>query len=132
MNPNFSFHLASGPPPSIQPPPTHSMPNAQIQPAPAISPSQSVPGRRTPLGTVGIGGFYAQSALSPSHVQHQTDENLPSGSRERYVLLIGSVVDEFAIFFIHVHLFLEHLQTIKLRPPVNMEKRKIARAKLYD
>lgn len=61
------------------------MQNSQIPPAPAASPTQSVPGRRTPLGTVGIGGFYAQSALSPSHIQHQTDENLPSGSRERYL-----------------------------------------------
>lgn len=88
MNPNFGFHLTSGlpppPPPTIQ---SHSMQNPQIPPAPAASPTgrQSVPGRRTPLGNVGIGGFYAQSALSPSHIQHQTDENLPSGSRERYL-----------------------------------------------
>lgn len=90
MNPNFGFHLTSGlppaPPQSIQP---HSMQSPQIPPAPAVSPTgrQSVPGRRTPLGNVGIGGFYAQSALSPSHMQHQTDENLPSGSRERYIFL---------------------------------------------
>lgn len=84
MNPNFGFHLASGPPPpSMQ---HHSMPSPAIPPAPANSPpSQSVPGRRTPLGCVPSGGFYAQSALSPSHAQHQTDENLPSGSRERYL-----------------------------------------------
>lgn len=86
MNPNFAFHLASGPPPPI---PSHSMPSPQVPPAPAISPSQSVPGRRTPLGTVGIGGFYAQSAISPSQIQHQTDENLPSGSRERYDQQMG-------------------------------------------
>ncbi|XP_031619031.1 class E basic helix-loop-helix protein 22 [Contarinia nasturtii] len=84
MNPNFGFHLSSSvplPPPSTIP--SHSMQNSQIPPAPAASPTQSVPGRRTPLGAVGIGGFYAQSALSPSQIQHQTDENLPSGSRER-------------------------------------------------
>lgn len=67
MNPNFNFHLSA-------PIPSHSQ---SAQPVPATSPTQSVPGRRTPLGTVGIGGFYAQS-------QHQTDENLPSGSRERF------------------------------------------------
>lgn len=40
------------------------------------------------LGAVGIGGFYAQGALSAaSHLQHQTDENQPSGSRERFVAL---------------------------------------------
>lgn len=82
MNPNFSFHLPGivPPPPPI---PHHAMQNPTIPPAPAVSPSQSVPGRRTPLGTVGIGGFYAQSTMSPPLVQHQTDENLPSGSRER-------------------------------------------------
>ena len=92
MNPNFGFHLTSGLPPPPPQPPTiqpHSMANQQIPPAPAVSPTgrQSVPGRRTPLGNVGIGGFYAQSALSPSHIQHQTDENLPSGSRERYLFM---------------------------------------------
>lgn len=83
MNPhaNFNFHMATlPPPPTIQ----AQMP-PQGHPAPANSPgSQSVPGRRTPLGSVGIGGFYAQSGLlSPS--AHHTDENQPSGSRERYV-----------------------------------------------
>lgn len=80
MNPNFNFHLPTGHghahPASIQP---HVMQSPAVPPAPAASPTQSVPGRRTPLGTVGIGGFYAQSAISPSI----TDENLPSGSRER-------------------------------------------------
>lgn len=56
-------------------------------PVPTTSPSQSVPGRRTPLGTVGIGGFYAQSSLAHSH--HHTDENLPGGSSEKYVKFIG-------------------------------------------
>lgn len=84
MNPNFGFHLSAGHSSSMQPP--HAIPNQTIPPAPAASPTQSVPGRRTPLGTVGIGGFYAQSAISPSHLQHQTDENFPSGSRERYTI----------------------------------------------
>lgn len=85
MNPNFSFHLAGVPPPPPPPPPIqhHAMQSPPVPPAPAVSPSQSVPGRRTPLGTVGIGGFYAQSTMSPSLIQHLTDENLPSGSRER-------------------------------------------------
>lgn len=123
MNPNFGFHLTSGLPPPPQPPTIqpHSMANQQIPPAPAVSPTgrQSVPGRRTPvrnnlntnnhiffsfrffffqLGSVGIGGFYAQSALSPSHIQHQTDENLPSGSRERYLIVAFSDVASVVSF----------------------------------
>lgn len=105
MNPNFGYHLPSGPTaqPSLAIP---SLTLQSIQPIPATSPqSQSVPGRRTPLGTnqlyeinelakfdtffcvgaVGIGGFYAQGTLSSgSHTQ--TDENQPSGSRERWVI----------------------------------------------
>lgn len=54
----FAFHMAPG-----------------TQPDPTSSPPQSVPGRRTPLGAVGLGGFYAQpgSSLHPSH----TNENRP-------------------------------------------------------
>lgn len=54
-----------------------------MQPAPATSPSQSVPGRRTPLGAVGIGGFYAQGSIAQQHTL--TDENQPEGSRERFI-----------------------------------------------
>lgn len=50
-----------------------------MHPGPATSPSQSVPGRRTPLGTVGLGGFYAQGPPSAHAVVH-TDENRPGGS----------------------------------------------------
>lgn len=51
MNPHqtYNFHNMGSPPPPMS-----------IHPGPASSPSQSVPGRRTPLGTVGLGGFYAQ------------------------------------------------------------------------
>ncbi|CAO1360081.1 unnamed protein product [Diamesa hyperborea] len=45
-------------------------------PAPTSSPPQSVPGRRTPLGTVGLGGFFAQPHASSS----QSDENKPGSS----------------------------------------------------
>ncbi|XP_053664384.1 class E basic helix-loop-helix protein 23 [Anopheles marshallii] len=65
----FNFHL--GPPASHG---VHSHP-----PEPTPSPPQSVPGRRTPLGTVGLGGFYAQPHASSSI---HTDENRPSGSSE--------------------------------------------------
>lgn len=78
MNPpgNFNFHLgSSGVPP-------HLPGNPSIHPGPATSPTQSVPGRRTPLGTVGIGGFYAQSGLMGAASHSHTDENQPSGSRE--------------------------------------------------
>ncbi|XP_050670616.1 class E basic helix-loop-helix protein 22-like [Leptidea sinapis] len=42
------------------------------------SPPQSVPGRRTPLGAVGLGGFYMQGGQPPPP-QHcyPTDENQP-------------------------------------------------------
>lgn len=48
-------------------------PHAAGHPGPTSSPPQSVPGRRTPLGSVGLGGFYAQSLgmLPPG------DENKP-------------------------------------------------------
>lgn len=43
------------------------------------SPPQSVPGRRTPLGAVGLGGFYMQGGQPPPQPQHcyPTDENQP-------------------------------------------------------
>lgn len=45
-------------------------------PDPTNSPPQSVPGRRTPLGAVGLGGFYAQGGHSSSSMHlHTTDEN---------------------------------------------------------
>lgn len=79
MNPNFNFHL-----PSVSSPQSSQSHISQpSHPVPTTSPSQSVPGRRTPLGTVGIGGFYAQS--SSTHAHHHTDENLPGGSSEKYV-----------------------------------------------
>lgn len=48
-------------------------------PAPTASPPQSVPGRRTPLGSVGLGGFYAQG-MGMSMSQPPTDENKPGPS----------------------------------------------------
>lgn len=64
-------------------PPTANMLGAHGHPAPAASPPQSVPGRRTPLGSVGLGGFYAQG-LGMSHQAQQsltpTDENKPGPS----------------------------------------------------
>lgn len=43
------------------------------------SPPQSVPGRRTPLGAVGLGGFYMQGGQPPPPPQHcyPSDENQP-------------------------------------------------------
>ncbi|ALC38674.1 Oli [Drosophila busckii] len=54
-------------------------------PAPTASPPQSVPGRRTPLGSVGLGGFYAQGLGMTQQQQQQqqqqpTDENKPGPS----------------------------------------------------
>ena len=59
-------------------PPTQNMLNSH--PGPTSSPPQSVPGRRTPLGAVGIGGFYAQSSLTLPQPTTQTDENKIIGS----------------------------------------------------
>ncbi|XP_021702298.1 class E basic helix-loop-helix protein 23 [Aedes aegypti] len=67
----FGFHLG---------PPTGSVHGHHPEPTP--SPPQSVPGRRTPLGTVGLGGFYAQPHASAS--ASLTDENRPSGSAESH------------------------------------------------
>lgn len=67
----FNFHMAA---PLTQ----------GVHPAPATSPSQSVPGRRTPLGAVGIGGYYAQGAHAATATHTHTDENRPGGSSERY------------------------------------------------
>ncbi|CAG9799197.1 unnamed protein product [Chironomus riparius] len=65
MDPHhFNFHL------------NHSQ-TLNHPPPPTSSPPQSVPGRRTPLGTVGIGGFFAQPHAASSHQIH-TDENKPS------------------------------------------------------
>lgn len=66
---NFNFHAMASP---TQP--------MSVHPGPASSPSQSVPGRRTPLGTVGLGGFYAQGGHSSAAVHIHTDENRPGGS----------------------------------------------------
>jgi hypothetical protein len=53
-------------------------------PDPTSSPPQSVPGRRTPLGAVGIGGFYAQGAHMGSSSMHMhSDENKPESSLAR-------------------------------------------------
>lgn len=81
MNPpgNFNFHLGTSNAPQ------HLPANQTMHPGPATSPTQSVPGRRTPLGTVGIGGFYAQSGLIGAASHSHTDENQPSGSREELV-----------------------------------------------
>uniref|UniRef100_A0A182QVM2 BHLH domain-containing protein n=1 Tax=Anopheles farauti TaxID=69004 RepID=A0A182QVM2_9DIPT len=65
----FNFHLG--------PPASHTVHGHHPEQTP--SPPQSVPGRRTPLGTVGLGGFYAQPHASSST---HTDENRPSGSSE--------------------------------------------------
>lgn len=56
----FGFALPGHSHPPI--PPTANMlgPNPSGHPGPTASPPQSVPGRRTPLGSVGLGGFYAQ------------------------------------------------------------------------
>ncbi|XP_055684769.1 class E basic helix-loop-helix protein 22 [Lutzomyia longipalpis] len=52
---------------------------------PSGSPPQSVPGRRTPLGAVGLGGFYAHGSHpgSSMHPPQSSDENRPSGTSER-------------------------------------------------
>lgn len=92
MNPHipFSFqHMGSPPPPPPAQPQQTGSPasggshhTSSMHPGPATSPSQSVPGRRTPLGTVGLGGFYAQGPHSGAGalMHMHTDENRPSGS----------------------------------------------------
>ncbi|XP_030557408.1 class E basic helix-loop-helix protein 22 [Drosophila novamexicana] len=61
-------------------PPTANMLGAHGHPAPTASPPQSVPGRRTPLGSVGLGGFYAQGLGMSQQSMTPTDENKPGPS----------------------------------------------------
>ncbi|SPP80022.1 class E basic helix-loop-helix protein 22 [Drosophila guanche] len=60
-------------------PPTANMLGG-VHPAPTASPPQSVPGRRTPLGSVGLGGFYAQGMGMSQQTMTPTDENKPGPS----------------------------------------------------
>ncbi|XP_065357513.1 class E basic helix-loop-helix protein 22 [Calliphora vicina] len=79
----FGFALPGHTHPPI--PPTANMlgPHPSGHPGPTSSPPQSVPGRRTPLGSVGLGGFYAQSLgmLPPG------DENKPDSG-------VGAAMDK--------------------------------------
>lgn len=101
MNPHIPFqfqHMGSPAPPPPLPVTQHSGTTqpmslspgtlSAMHPGPATSPSQSVPGRRTPLGTVGLGGFYAQGPAS-AHATVHTDENRPGGSStsDRYIII---------------------------------------------
>ncbi|XP_055379948.1 class E basic helix-loop-helix protein 22 [Condylostylus longicornis] len=64
------------PPPSLPPPPLTSS-QTIIGPS---SPTQSVPGRRTPLGVVGISGLYCQTTSSNSNMaqsSHQSENTNP-------------------------------------------------------
>ncbi|XP_017860492.1 PREDICTED: class E basic helix-loop-helix protein 22 [Drosophila arizonae] len=63
-------------------PPTANMLGAHGHPAPTASPPQSVPGRRTPLGSVGLGGFYAQGLGMTQQSLTPTDENKPGPSAQ--------------------------------------------------
>lgn len=47
--------------------------------APHSSEEGQVPGRRTPLGAVGLGGYYFQGSCPPGVSNHdvQSDENRP-------------------------------------------------------
>lgn len=72
--PQFNFHMMS---------PSQQVAIPVTVPEPTSSPPQSVPGRRTPLGAVGLGGFYAQGHSSTSMHTH-TDENRVGGT-SRYL-----------------------------------------------
>lgn len=97
MNPHapFNFHIGSAPALPAMPAPAQSS-----HPGPATSPSQSVPGRRTPLGAVGIGGFYAQGGLISAGSSHtHTDENQPGGSRERLVKSVVFILSTISLTY---------------------------------
>ncbi|XP_073822461.1 basic helix-loop-helix family member olig [Musca autumnalis] len=59
-HPNLPFGFALPGHPPIPPTPNMMAAHPTAHPGPTASPPQSVPGRRTPLGSVGLGGFYAQ------------------------------------------------------------------------
>ncbi|CAD6999111.1 unnamed protein product [Ceratitis capitata] len=77
-HPNLPFGFALPGHSHMQIPPTPNL--MSTHPGPTASPPQSVPGRRTPLGAVGLGGFYAQSMGMSQQGAMPTDENKPSPS----------------------------------------------------
>lgn len=65
------------------------------------SPPQSVPGRRTPLGAVGLGGFYMQGGQPPPPPQHcyPADENQPEpGTSYAQRLVIFLCISSYLLF----------------------------------
>lgn len=123
MNPhsNYNFHLGASSLSSA-----HS--SAPLHPGPATSPTQSVPGRRTPLGAVGIGGFYAQSSISQAHTL--TDENQPEGSRERLANYLFHFILDSKKFLLFVD-----RQTIlvnRLLQAIKVAKQKVDKEKQFD
>lgn len=77
-HPNLPFGFALPGHAHMQIPPTPNLMSGH--PGPTSSPPQSVPGRRTPLGAVGLGGFYAQGLGMSQQGSLPTDENKPSPS----------------------------------------------------
>lgn len=70
----FSFHVQTT---------ANNNQQLEMHPNTVPSPSQSVPGRRTPLGAVGIGGFFSQGTHPVVSPHQSTDENRPGGSRTK-------------------------------------------------
>ncbi|XP_053959082.1 class E basic helix-loop-helix protein 22 [Anastrepha ludens] len=77
-HPNLPFGFALPGHAHLPIPPTPNLMSGH--PGPTSSPPQSVPGRRTPLGAVGLGGFYAQGLGMSQQGTMPTDENKPSPS----------------------------------------------------
>lgn len=80
------------------------------------SPPQSVPGRRTPLGAVGLGGFYMQGGQPPPP-QHcyPTDENQPepgTSYAQRYISKTFKGIDHSIMNLIRNMCFTQLLQCI--------------------
>lgn len=121
MNPHqtYNFHNMGSPPPPMS-----------IHPGPASSPSQSVPGRRTPLGTVGLGGFYAQGHSGGGTTHVHTDENRPGGSSStRYVIRLTILYCESKSNPIE---YLDRQINRPFHQHLDRIKRKIVRGKPFD
>ncbi|KAM7352238.1 basic helix-loop-helix family member olig [Cochliomyia hominivorax] len=75
----FGFALPGHSHPPIPPTPNMLGPHPTGHPGPTSSPPQSVPGRRTPLGSVGLGGFYAQGlGMMPPGDENKPDSGASS------------------------------------------------------
>lgn len=110
--PQFNFHMMS---------PSQQVALPVSVPEPTSSPPQSVPGRRTPLGAVGLGGFYAQGHSSTSMHTH-TDENRVGGTSRYLFEIFQQNINLFIIFIFILFRTPSHSSAASMIPGVGKHK----------